>query len=151
MTDINPLFRLIYGRALLCYHDVESEADHGIMAIGMTFMLAPLALQTSNILIWNSILFAITSLWFTVRLIARKPLLAILLHKKVSHTKRQSEVIHVFMNVGMCFMFLLMASMAFSMIQPVIYINYIFCCSFAILCLFYVKEISKDFQTARIN
>src|SRR5690348_2062941 len=75
------LFRLIGGHAWLSHFDGESEAGHTIMAIGMVFMLVPAALQTPTIVLWNVILFAAASLWFTGRLLTRRPLFALVLQK----------------------------------------------------------------------
>lgn len=145
------LFRLVGYRAQVHHFDAENEVGHGMMAVGMTFMLAPVGLLTSDIILWNSVLFAVASLWFTGRLLVRKPLLAMLLGKKGEHSTFQSDVIHVFTHAGMCYMFLLMSSMTFSMSQPVMAINYIVCFAFAFLTLFSVREISKDFQTATMD
>src|SRR5260370_41727068 len=130
------LLRIIGGRAWMRHVDVENEVGHGMMAIGMVFMLAPAGLLTSDLIRWNILLFAIASLWWTFRLLARKPLLAILLGKNGAHSTFQSDAIHVFMHVGMCYMFLLTSSMAFSMTQPAISANSIFFAAFAFLTLF---------------
>ena len=121
------------------------------MAIGMISMLAPLGPLTSDIIAWNIILFAVASLWFTGRLFARKPLLALLLHTNGASSTLQAEAIHVFMFVGMGYMFLLMSSMSFSMTSPVVALTYGFCFSFTLLLLFYVREIGKDLQTAKMD
>ncbi len=128
------LFRLVGERAQIHHFDAENEVGHGIMATGMTLMLAPAGLLTSDLLHWNIILFAVTTLWWTFRLLAHKPLLALLPGKNGGHSTFQSDAIHVFMHVGMCYMFLLMSSMTFSMTQPAMDINYIFCFYFALPC-----------------
>ncbi len=151
MIALFYLFRLIKGRTWMRHIDVENEVGHGVMAIGMVFMLAPAGLLTSDLLRWNIILFAIASLWWTFRLCARKPLLVILLGKNGEYSTFQADAIHVFMHVGMCYMFLLTSSMAFSMTQPVISANSIFFAAFAFLTLFYGREIFKDLHTAQID
>jgi hypothetical protein len=145
------LFRLVGCRGQIRHFDAESEAGHGVMAIGMVFMLAPLGSLTPGIILWNIIVFAIGSLWFTGRLFARQSLLALLLHKNGAHAMPQSDAIHVFMYVGMGYMFLLISSMSFSMALPVVALNYGFCLSFALLLLQYCREISKDLQIAKMD
>ena len=131
------LLRIVRYRVSLRHFDAESEAGHGIMAIGMIYMLAPLGPLTSGIIVWNIILFAVASLWFTGRLFARKPLLALLLHTNGEPSTLYAEAIHVFMFVGMSYMFLLMSSMSLSMAQPIVALTYGFCLSFALLFLSY--------------
>src|SRR5258706_4454820 len=97
------LFRLVGGRAQFPHFDAENEVGHGLMAIGMTVMLAPVGLLTSELIRWNIILFAIASLWWTFRLFARKPLLAIGLRTNRGHSTFQSDAIHVLMHVRMCY------------------------------------------------
>lgn len=145
------LFRLAGCQAWIRQFDVESEVGHGLMAVGMIFMLAPADLQTSDIVHWNAILFTIISLWFSVRFLARKPLLAILLRTNGGHSTLQAEAIHIFTYVGMGYMFLLMGSMTFSMTQPAAYISCIFFVSFAFLFLFYGRAVLNDLRSARID
>ena len=134
------LLRIVCYRVSLRHFDAESEAGHGIMAIGMISMLAPLGPLTSGIIIWNSILFAAASLWFTGRLFARKPLLAFLLHTNGEPSTLYAEAIHVFMFVGMSYMFLLMSSMSLSMAPPIVALTYGFCLCFALLFLSYGRS-----------
>lgn len=128
---------------------------HGMMAIGMLVMLAPANWLSPNLLRWNILLFATASLWWTFRLFARKPLLALLPGKNGTSSPAQSEVcadaIHVFMHGGMCYMFLLMSSMVMSMTRPATYVTCLFFVSFAFLTMFYGREITHDLRTARIN
>ena len=143
------LFRLVGGRAWLSHFDGESEAGHAIMAIGMTFMFAPVAFQTPGTVFWNIILFAAASLWFAGRLVTRRPLLVLVSQKSVGFSSFQADAIHVLMNAGMCYMFLLMRSMAFSMMPLALSLNYGFCLVFLLLTLFYAREVSRDLQPGR--
>jgi hypothetical protein len=145
------LFRLTAFLIWMRRFDAESEVGHGLMALGMVFMLAPLGLQTPDIVRWNIMLFTFASLWFSGRLLVRKPLLAIFLRTNGEHSSRQADAIHVFMYVGMAYMFLLMDNMLFSMIPPAIYANCIFFVAFAFLLLSYGREIGKDLQATRID
>jgi Domain of unknown function (DUF5134) len=131
------------------HFDAENEVGHGMMALGMVFMLAPADLLPSELIDWNIILFAVASLWWTFRLLTRKPLLALLSGKNGERSTVRSDTIHVVMHMGMCYMFLLMSSMALSMTQPAIYANDLFCVSFAFLTLFYGREITKDLQAEK--
>lgn len=167
MTSINPLyafwsllcilialfylFRLVGGWTQFSHFDAENEVGHGLMAIGMAAMFAPAGLLTFDLIRWNILLFAIASLWWTCRLLVRKPLLALLLHKNGERSAFQSDAIHVLMHVGMCYMFLLTSNMAFSMTQPTIYANCSFFVSCAFLTFFYGREISKDLQATKID
>ncbi len=145
------LLRLVGGRAHLPHFDAENEVGHGLMAIGMTVMLAQASDLSSELVRWNIILFALASLWWTIRLFARKPLLAIGSRTNGVYSTFQSDAIHVLMHVAMCYMFLLINSMAFSMTRPAIYANCLFFVSFAFLTLFYGREISKDLRVAEID
>lgn len=145
------LFRLVSVRPWIDHVDAENEVGHGMMAIGMMVMLAPAGILTSDLIRGNIILFALASLWWTIRLFARKPLLAILLRTNGGYSTFRSDAIHVFMHVGMCYMFLLMSSMAFSMTQPATYVNCLFFISFAFLTFFYGREISKDVHTTKMD
>jgi len=53
------------------------------------------------------------------------------------------------MLVGMCYMFLLMSSMAFSMTSPATFLNCLFCVSFSFLTFVYIQEVFKDLQAAK--
>jgi hypothetical protein len=145
------LFRLVSVRPWINHVDAENEVGHGMMAIGMMVMLAPAGSLTSDLIRWNIILFALASLWWTFRLFARKPLLAVLLRIHGGHSPFQSDAIHVCMHVGMCYLFLLMSSMALSMTQPATYLSSLFCVVFAFLTVFYGREIAKDLRTAKLN
>lgn len=151
MIALFYLFRLVIGRKWLSHFDAEDEVGHGIMAMGMIGMLAPVSPLPSDFLDWNIILFAFCAMWWIFRLFVRKPLLAFLLGKHGEHSAFQSDAIHVVMYVGMCFMFLLMRSMVFSMTPLAIPITRIFFISFAFLTVSYSLEISKDLRTARID
>lgn len=143
------LFRLIGGRAWLSHFDGESEAGHAIMATGMVFMLAPAVLQTPTIVLWNVILFAAASLWFVGRLLTRRPLLALVSQKNRVASSFQADAIHVFMNAGMCYMFLMMRSMVFSMMPLAVSLDYGFCLAFLLLTLFYAREVARDVQPVK--
>jgi hypothetical protein len=145
------LFRLVSVRPWIDHVDAENEVGHGVMAIGMMVMLAPAGILTSDLIRWNIILFALASLWWTFRLFARKPLLAILLRIHDGHSPFWSDAIHVYMHVGMCYMFLLMSSMALSMTQPATYLTCLFFISFAFLTVFYGREIAKDLHAAKVD
>jgi hypothetical protein len=149
------VFRLVSGCRWLSHVDAENEVGHGMMAIGMLFMLAPAGWFSVDLLHWNMLLFAAASLWWTCRLFVRKQRLALLLEINGRHSPIQSVVrsdaIHIFMNGGMCYLFLLMGSMELSMIQPVIYISCLLCVLFAFLSLFFGREISHDLQAASMD
>ncbi len=167
MTDINPLhtfwsmlfliimlfylFRLVGSRRQIRHVDAENEVGHGIMALGMAFMLAPAGLLTFALLRWNIILFAAAALWWTLRLLVRKPLLALGSRTNKGETSVQADAIHVFMHVGMCYMFLLMSNMALSMTLLAASANCLFFVSFVFLLLLYGREIGKDLQTTRVD
>lgn len=143
------LFRLVCGRAWLGHFDVENEVGHGIMAIGMIFMLAPAGLLFSVLIRWNILLFASAALWWIFRLFVRKPLLALLAGRDGERTPFRSDAIHVFMHIGMCYMFFLLSSMAFSMTQLATALDYGFCFCFALLTFYYIRESYRDFQAAK--
>ncbi len=143
------LFRLAHPPTWIHRFDAENEVGHGMMAIGMIFMLAPAGWLPPDIIHWNILLFAASSLWWTVRLCARKPLLALILRTPGGRSTVWAEAIHVFMHGGMCYSFLLMSSMALSMTSPIILITCLLCVSFALLALFYVREAVKDLQRGK--
>jgi hypothetical protein len=145
------LFRLVSGRAHLLHFDAENEIGHGLMASGMIVMLAQASDLSSELIRWNILLFAFAALWWALRLFARKPLLALGSRTHGASSPFQSDAIHVLMHVGMCYMFLLMSSMAFSMTRPAIYANCLFWVSFAFLTFFYGRAISKDLQRAKMD
>lgn len=144
-------FGLVSSRAWIHHGDAGSEVGHGMMAIGMTFMLTPLGVLNFHVIRWNIILFALASLWFIGRVLARKPLLAIVSRTTVGHYTVRADAIHVFMNVGMSYMFLLMSSMTFSMTLLAIYLNFTFLLSFAFLTVCSVRKVSADLQIAKMN
>jgi hypothetical protein len=80
------LFRLVSVRLWIDHVDAENEVGHGVMAIGMMVMLAPAGILTSDLIRGNIILFALASLSWTIRLFARKPVLAILLRINSEHS-----------------------------------------------------------------
>ncbi|GHO63651.1 hypothetical protein KSC_025430 [Ktedonobacter sp. SOSP1-52] len=145
------LFRIVSCRTLLHPFDVENEVGHGLMAVGMMFMLAPTGWLSPYLIRWNVILFALFALWFIGRLFTRKPLLALVQQTPGAHSTLHADALHVLMHGGMCYMFLLMSSMVLSMMQPAIYTSYVFCISFLCLTLFYGKEVLKDLQAAKIQ
>jgi hypothetical protein len=145
------LFRLARLHTWMHHVDAEDEVGHGVMAIGMACMLAPAGLLTPDIIHWNIVLFALTSLWWTVRLFVRKPLLALLLPTSGGHSSLRADAIHVLMHIGMCYMFLLISNMALSMTRLASYVNCTFFIAFAFLTFFYGKEISRDLQAARLD
>ncbi|MBO0784086.1 MAG: DUF5134 domain-containing protein [Ktedonobacteraceae bacterium] len=140
------VLRLVCGRRCSSHVDAEHEIGHGMMAIGMALMLAPAGLFPPDLLWWNSFLFAATSLWWTSRLFVRKPVLALLSGKDATPTTIQSDGIQVLMHSGMCYLFLLMRSMVFSMTQPALSVTVIFFVAFALLTCFYGRETTKDLQ-----
>jgi hypothetical protein len=143
--------RLVSGRRLLSHFDAEKEVGHGMMAIGMLFMLAPAGWLSADLLDWNMLLFAATSLWWICRLFVRKPLLALLLKKNRARSTVRSDVVHVFMHGSMCYLFLLMRSMGWSMAQPVTDVTCLLLVSFAFLTLFSVREVSQDLQATSMD
>jgi hypothetical protein len=145
------LFRLVGCRIQIHPFDAENEVGHGFMAIGMAFMLAPTDWLSPDIIHWNIILFALSTLWFIGRLFTRKPLLAIMLQTPGAHSTVRADTLHVLMHGGMCYMFLLMSSMVLSMMQPAIYVSCIFFVSFVLLTLFYGREISNDLHAAKMD
>jgi hypothetical protein len=83
LNSLFSLFRRVRGRKVLRHFDAEKEVGHGMMAIGVLFMLAPAGWLSADILSWNMFVFAAASLWWTCRLFVRKPLLALLLQKNL--------------------------------------------------------------------
>lgn len=150
LSALFSLFRLVNGRKLLRHFDAEKEVGHGMMAVGMLFMLAPAGWLSADILSWNMFVFAAASLWWTCRIFVRKPLLALLLHKNSVHSSVQSTVrsdaIHAFMHGSMCYLFLLMRSMRWSMAQPVTDVSCLLLVSFALLTFFSSRDLSQDLQ-----
>ncbi len=149
MITLFYLFQLIAGRRWLSLSEAENKVGYGLMALGMTFMLVPVGGLPSDLLRGNIVLFAVTALWWTCRLFVRKPLLALLFGKSGECSTIQSDGIHVFMHGGMCYMFLLMSNMAFSMTQPATSVTCIFFVSFALLTFFSGREIAKELQMTR--
>lgn len=148
-------FQLMSGRRLLVHIDAEKEVGHGMMAIGMLLMLAPAGWLSADLLSWNILLFAAASWWWICRLFARKPLLAFLLKKISVHAPVQSMVrsdaMQVVMHGSMCYLFLLMRNMGWSMTQPVTDITCLLLIMFAFLTLFSGREISQDLQAPSMN
>jgi hypothetical protein len=148
-------FRLVSGCRWVSHFDAENEVGHGMMAIGMLFMLAPAGWLSDDMLSWNLLVFAAASLWWTCRLFARKPLLALLLKKSGAHSPVQStvrsDVMQVFMHGSMCYLFLLMRSMVWSMTQAVTDISCLLLVAFAFLTLFSSHEISQDLQAPSMD
>jgi hypothetical protein len=140
------VFRLVYGRRFLSHIDAENEIGHGMMAIGMALMFAPAGRFLPDLMWWNIFLFAAASLWWTSRLCVRKPVLALLSGKDGTPTTIQSDGMQVLMHSSMCYMFLLMRSMAFSMTQLAISANVTFFVAFALLTCFCWRETTKDLQ-----
>jgi hypothetical protein len=149
MITLFYLFQLIAGRRWLSLSEAENKVGYGLMALGMTFMLVPVGGLPSDLLRGNSVVFAVAALWWTCRLFVRRPLLALLFGKSGECSTIQSDGIHVFMHGGMCYMFLLMSDMAFSMTQPAAFVTCIFFVSFALLTFFSGREIAKALQMAR--
>ena len=75
-------FRLVSGRRWVSHFDAEHEVGHGMMAIGMLFMLAPAGWFSADLFHWNMLLFAAASLWWTCRLFVRKQRLCAPVGKK---------------------------------------------------------------------
>ncbi|MGO8950759.1 MAG: hypothetical protein ACLQUY_24525 [Ktedonobacterales bacterium] len=147
--------RLVNGCRWVTHFDAGNEVGHGMMAIGMLFMLAPAGWFSAELLHWNMLVFAAASLGWTCRLVGRKQRLALLVGNNATHSPIQSEVrsdaIQIFMHGGMCYLFLLMGSMLLSMMKPVLYISCLFCLLFACLALFFGREISQDLQAASLD
>ncbi|GHO71412.1 hypothetical protein KSC_103040 [Ktedonobacter sp. SOSP1-52] len=143
-------FRCIGGRRWLSHFDAGSEVGHTMMALGMTFMCAGW-LPSVLIHYCTIILFALTSLLWMFRLLARKPLLSFLLDYNGEHRTIQSTMIHVLMHIGMCFMFLCMSNMALSMTPPAIYTSTIFFVSFALVTFFQSRETAQHLQMTKID
>jgi hypothetical protein len=135
--------------------DAEQEVGQGIMAVGMLCMLAPVSWLSADLLSWNLLVFAATSLWWTCRLCARKPLLALILKKYSAHASVQSTVrsdaMHVFMHGSMCYLFLLMRSMEWSMTQPVTGVTCLLLVPCALLTLFAGRDLSQDLQAPSLD
>lgn len=143
------LLRLARGRTWIGHVDVESEGGHAVMALGMVCMLVPAPLLTSPLLFWNIVLFAVASLWFTGRLALQRPLLNGVFQAPVRASTWQADAIHMLTNVGMCYMFLLMSNMAFSMFPLILPLTYGFGLSFLLFTLFYGREVLKDAQAMK--
>lgn len=145
------LFRLIGNRRWLRHFDGENEVGHGIMAVGMAYMLAPTNLFLPDMLDWSMLLFAFASLWWFLRLCVHRPVLALVLGKSEERSPISSDAIHVITYVGMCIMFILMRNMAFSMTFFAISLIRIFFALFAVLTFFYGREIFQQFQVAKLD
>lgn len=145
------LFRLVSIFPWIHQLDAENEIGHGLMAVGMALMFAPFDLLTADLLRWNILVFALASMWFVGRLFTHRPLLAVLLRAKGTHSTGRSDAIHALMHAGMSFMFLLMGSMQLSMTLPATYLSCGFFVSFVFLTSFYVREVSKDLQSQTKN
>lgn len=144
------LFRLAYGRRWLRPYDAENDVGHATMAMGMTVMFAPAGSIPPDLLRWIPMVFAAASLWWLLRLLVHQPLLS--LSRTYGRSVRatlQSAGMLAFMHGGMCYMFLLMSSMALGMTQPAIYANGLLAVSFACLTCFYGREIARDLQAVR--
>lgn len=145
------LYRLVFFLARTRRFDAESDIGHGLMAVGMAIMLAPLKFLTAETIRWNIFLFTLVALWFAGRLLARRPLLAIL-RGSGGRSQWQADAIHVLTSLGMICMFLETGNMALSMTQLAIYLNCAFFTAFAYLLLTYTRDISKDLQKiARVD
>jgi len=103
--------------------DPEDEIGHGLMAVGMAYMLAPAGIMSAEGLRWNIVLFALATLWFSARLVARRQLLAAILRTNGEQPTLKKDAIHVFTLLAMVYMFLLMGSMSFSMSIPALQLN----------------------------
>lgn len=145
------LFRLVRGRRWLPHFDAENEGGHGIMAVGMMFMLAPVNILTPDLIRWNIVLFVVATLWWTARLLMHKPVLALLAGRSDIPSPAQSDALHILMHGGMCFMFLLMSSMAFSMTLPAIYVTCSLFLAFVFLTVFYGREVARDGRSLTKN
>lgn len=145
------LFRLISNRRWIRHFDVENEVGHGIMAVGMAYMLAPTNLFPPDMLDWGILLFAFASLWWLVRLCVHRPILAMVLEKNEGRSSISSDAIHVITYVGMCLMFVLIRSMAFSMTFLAVSLIRVFLAIFAVLTLFYGREIFQELRVVKID
>jgi hypothetical protein len=121
------------------------------MASGMLFMLAPSGMVIPALFVWNSILFAATSLWFIGRLLMQKPLLSLVFHTRQKHLAFQDNFIHILNTSGMSYMFLLMSSMPLSMTRPAMVGNFFFCFVFLFLVVLYGGKVIKDIQKTPLN
>ena len=138
--------RLVNGRRWLGHFDGENEGGHGLMALGMVFILAPAGSFSSDFLRWSIVVFAVAALWWTLRLFVRKPVLALLDRKNSVHSTVQADAIHIFMHGCMCYMFLLMSSMALSMTFPATSASSLCVVVVAYLAFFYSRECARDCQ-----
>jgi len=145
------LFRLIASLVWARRFDAENEFGHGLMAIGMAFMLAPPDFQTPGGIRWSIILFVLAALWFCTRLLLRRPLLAILLRADLGRPAPQADAIHVFMYLSMAYMLLLMSNMAFSMALPTTALNCACFVAFIFLLFSYMRAIWRNLQMARLD
>lgn len=145
------LLRLINNRRWLRHFDVENEIGHGIMAVGMVYMLAPTNLFPPDILDWSILLFALASFWWLLRLCVHRPILAIVLGRSEERSPISSDAIHVITYVGMCLMFVLMRSMAFSMTSLAISLIRIFFALFAVLTVFYGREVFRELRAVKVD
>jgi hypothetical protein len=143
------LFQLVVGHQRLSYSERENTVGHGLMALGMAFMLAPVGGLPVGLLQGGSTLFAVTALWWTCRLLARQALMALLLGKTEEGSTIQADSMQVVMHSGMCYMFLLMSNMTFSMTQPAASVTCLFFVSFALLTFFSGQAIAKNLQIVR--
>jgi hypothetical protein len=145
------LFRLVHPAIWIAHLDAESEGGHAMMAIGMIFMLVPGDWLTPFIIRWNIVLFAASALWWMVRLFTRRPLLAMFWRLRGASSTVRADAIHALMHAGMCYLFLLMSSMAFSMTAPGVAVTCLLLVAFALLTLFYGREVAKDFQATQLS
>jgi hypothetical protein len=145
------LFRLVHLSLWIAHLDAENEVGHAMMALGMVIMLAPSGWLSAAILHWNVVLFATSSLWWTVRLFARKPLLALFLRLPGGLSTVRSDAIHVLMHASMCYMFLLMSNMAFSMTQAATYLTCLLLVLYAGLTLFYGRKIAENLRAMPLD
>lgn len=143
------LCQLAVSHQRLNYSERENIVGHGLMALGMAFMLAPVDSLPVGLLQGGSVLFAVTVLWWTCRLLVRQVLMVLLLGKTVEGSTIQANSMQVVMHSGMCYMFLLMSNMAFSMTQPAASVTCLFFVSFALLTFFSGQAIAKNLQIAR--
>lgn len=145
------LLRIISHRRWLSQFDVENEVGHGIMAVGMIYMLMPVSMFSPDFLGWNMIIFALAALWWTLRLCVHKPLLVFVLGESAEYSPISSDAIHVVMYLGMSFMFALMLSMAFSMTPFAILFIRVFFFFFAFLTFFYGQEILQVLRVTKVD
>lgn len=142
------LSRLLWDRQRVRPVDAENEVGHALMALGMAFMLTQPD-PASNLLQWSAVLFAVAAVWWAVRFCLQRPVCAFLCRQTGVSSPRQSDVLHMCAHAGMAYMFLLMGSMALSMMPGASLALSLFALFFACLTCFYGCKSVRDLLLAR--